>query len=150
MLEGINTAYASVKAGFETAKTTAASAASAASSAAANLSSASSSSSGAGASGSSDSTSGSTSDASSSSTSGASAAGPSFVEEIKATLRPVGGVVSATRMYKGPVMDGEAYEGTMELMIVKQQETAWQKTMRGLNEKVGADGGAHACMGWGW
>lgn len=80
--------------------------------------------------------SGSSSESSSSSSSESQKASllQSISKEIKECLLPSDDIVSVTRMYTGPVADAsqEGYEGPAALMVVKQQQTTWQK----MREKV--------------
>lgn len=134
VLEGIQTGYASVKAGIDKATEAArdASAKAADAAKAAGLGGSTDSSSYASSSGRSD----SSSSEEAASSSGSSNILNSFMEDVRATLSPSTGITSATRRYTGPEADPSQFAQTAELMLVQEQQTAWQKTWSSLSEKL--------------
>eukprot|EP00798_Chlamydomonas_sp_ICE-L_P015519 gene15520-21608_t len=140
ILEGFQSVSASVKAGIEAATSKAAEAARAASSAsglggaASSSSSSASASSGfsAGSSGADSSTSEGSSTAGSAHTNGLLGA---VLKDVRATLSPLSGIYSATRLYTGPVADMSTFAAATELVLVQQQQSAWTKTWSSMQEK---------------
>jgi hypothetical protein len=51
----------------------------------------------------------------------------SIASEVKDVFKSGPGIQSATRKYTGPVADLKAYDGPAALMLVEQQQTAWQR-----------------------
>eukprot|EP00798_Chlamydomonas_sp_ICE-L_P007995 gene7995-1222_t len=137
VLDSVQSGFASVRAGLETAQKKAAEAAKAASASAGLGSESSSSSSGEG-------TSSSGGDKSTSSSSNGEGAEGEVKEamlaqamkEIRATLSPMTGIHSATRRYSGPVADASQFAATAELMLVKEKQSAWQSTWSSIQDKI--------------
>jgi hypothetical protein len=51
----------------------------------------------------------------------------SIASEVRDVFKSGPGIQSATRKYTGPVADLKAYDGPAALMLVEQQQTAWQR-----------------------
>ena len=57
-----------------------------------------------------------------------------FAQEVRDTVMPLNNIHSYTKLYKGPL--AEANSGATEILVIKQEETPWQKAWSTMQEKV--------------